>query len=993
MSRARPGRLAEGIALVALTVVTGLALWWVATGVHESGKGTGDVEGTSDTPRDGGSVSSTLDDPGSGASTGAGRREPSGAPPANSATTSLDESDAAFRATALLLDEASDVPLRRLRVHGRVVDEQGEPVAGTKVWLLPSDDNRRRLGITNYRFGNTLPWDSLAHTLSDAIGRFELTNVEVARASGDRPEVRADKPRGKTPTIIVEQAGFVTATETVPGSGWDVSMGELTLWTAGVVTGRVVDERDEPVPEAILRIPFTGPYDPESSPPWNLARSLADRRTDADGRFRIDTLKTGTYELQVHADRTRWTFQELTTTQGEQLDLGDIVLLDGALLGGRLVNEAGEGIPGATVRAIPSSRSDDSVRDGFDWIMLTMGSTYADRPGSYDRRASSDRDGRFAFDDLDPVPHDLFVRAERYEVMAFTDQATGRSDLQFVLAPEALIAIRVVDESTELPIVEASMSAARLIWANSYSDLPLEPALQVFTGPEAAERLGLEGMGQGLLVAGPAGFVANRITVSAPGRTSLHLDLPGLQAGEIHEQTVHLAEEVPDPLGGLSGVTLDASGDPLPHVELTAHPNYKLRVAQRTTTSDAQGRFAFEGMKPGSWYLNAKRAGYLPTTKAGMTLDADATLQDVEVHLEPGARLEGTVFTVEGTPARLHAVEIRFGKDKKPAHSVLTDASGHYRFDALRPGELRLSAHPGALEEIDVVRGELNSQDLQLQRPPKLSGTVRDAAGRPVAAKIYLYPHDKTSGTKSETTSDEQGAYLFEGLGPISGRLYANQVGARSAVLDVQLNWSDSEERDIEFGGGRVGGWVFRAGTTQAVAGVKVRATLQLDDTKTQLSPRPFWTIAKTVDQGRYDFDRLLPGRYELRVMRGDWVRKTPTPISLDIQDTPIQQDLLVEPCAQLIVYVSTQETDLGRKLNLQLTRLDKEDALRTTTIQPQGETTVESTPAGTWSYTVTRSKYSWRVEEDDPVYATGEVQLRSGEVTRETIVLVAPDE
>ena len=169
--------------------------------------------------------------------------------------------------------------------------------------------------------------------------------------------------------------------------------------------------------------------------------------------------------------------------------------------------------------------------------------------------------------------------------------------------------------------------------------------------------------------------------------------------------------------------------------------------------------------------------------------------------------------------------------------------------------------------------------------------------------------------------------------------------------------------------------------------------SLQIDETKTELSPRPFWTDTKTDDQGRYDFDRLLHGRYEVRVKRGDWVRKTPKPIHVDIQDIPIQHDLLVEPCAQLIVDVSTQETDVGRKLTLQLTRLDQEDALRTTSIKPQGETTIASTPAGSWSYTITRSEHSWRIDEDDPVYATGQVQLRSGEVTRETIVLVAPDD
>ncbi|HKA00595.1 MAG TPA: carboxypeptidase-like regulatory domain-containing protein, partial [Candidatus Solibacter sp.] len=123
-------------------------------------------------------------------------------------------------------------------------------------------------------------------------------------------------------------------------------------------------------------------------------------------------------------------------------------------------------------------------------------------------------------------------------------------------------------------------------------------------------------------------------------------------------------------------------------------PNVELRLAGRSTPSnattlstDASGKARFENLRPGAYFIEYVRDGYLDSKAAGSTYpaqikDADAKVE-VNMQLTPTARLSGRVLDENGRPMKGVIV-----------HSWLTesvtDEEGQFRLEALMPRQARL---------------------------------------------------------------------------------------------------------------------------------------------------------------------------------------------------------------------------------------------------------------------------------------------------------------
>jgi len=148
---------------------------------------------------------------------------------------------------------------------GRVVDEQGLPVAGAELTLTATDQD-------------TTPGPRLAFSaVSDAGGSFRLPHVSAGRF-----ELQAARP------------GFATAFVSgilIPESDPQADLGEVTLLPGAAIEGIVVDERDRPVQGAhVVLTPFGADGFPGEERVV-LSREPVD--TGADGRFRIADLPRG----------------------------------------------------------------------------------------------------------------------------------------------------------------------------------------------------------------------------------------------------------------------------------------------------------------------------------------------------------------------------------------------------------------------------------------------------------------------------------------------------------------------------------------------------------------------------------------------------------------------------------------------------------------------------------------------------------------------------
>jgi RNA polymerase sigma factor (sigma-70 family) len=260
---------------------------------------------------------------------------------------------------------------------GRVVDAAGAPLVGAEVKAI--DLTRTDLGT--------------AITAID--GGFVIAMLAGGRYSFEvRSAIGAPAPlawAGATPALVDVGGGH--------GRGGPI---ELRVEThAASIAGRVVDETDAPVADAIVRLgPIHG---------WTTAVPIT--RTDRDGAFRLTTLGDGPFSL------------------------------DAGIGGGPLaaVDDIAPGATGVVLRLIRPAAIEgtiDGIADARVWLQRTGGVDGAASVPDQRRTARADG-GRFAFDAVAPG---------HYTVLAVGGTATASAEV--TLAPGARAAVRLAAGDT-----------------------------------------------------------------------------------------------------------------------------------------------------------------------------------------------------------------------------------------------------------------------------------------------------------------------------------------------------------------------------------------------------------------------------------------------------------------------------------------------------------------------------------------------------------------
>jgi hypothetical protein len=164
-------------------------------------------------------------------------------------------------------------PATPVRLHGRVVDDAGRPVAEAAIGLSISLNDQAT--YEPWRFFDSrekLP-------MTDADGTFEIVNI----------------PRKSRVAVYINKAGYsgVWSDRVASEEPKDVELPELRLPPAtGELSGRVVDEQGRPVSDAAVSI-------------HDLARIVT--TTDAQGHFRLQKVPNKETFLRVRAESGEWT--------------------------------------------------------------------------------------------------------------------------------------------------------------------------------------------------------------------------------------------------------------------------------------------------------------------------------------------------------------------------------------------------------------------------------------------------------------------------------------------------------------------------------------------------------------------------------------------------------------------------------------------------------------------------------------------------------------
>jgi protocatechuate 3,4-dioxygenase beta subunit len=486
------------------------------------------------------------------------------------------------------------------------------------------------------------------------------------------------------------------------------------------------------------------------------------------------------------------------------------------------------------------------------------------------RTAVTGQDGAFYFDKLLGRPYQLVARAEAGVAGPVTATLTATSDPVILrLKPAAAVQVKVISAVDRSPISGATVELR---------DLEVQTATTDAGG--VAKLTNVVPGGYRLAAYGP-GYAKSHAWVRVPSGDVTATTTLQLRKGTAVSGLV----SAPDgsPVAGARVVYSGASD-----WAQQADPRHDAAV------SDDEGRFRFDALPPGSFRFVARHQAYAPGTSELVTLDGTSERGGVNIQLEAGATLTGTVENGDGEPmpsARVRVAVRTAGMRWEQPRQAYTDEAGAFTISGLpqRPIEV-VAVHEVAssdIAEVDLTGVDTESIELLLDLAGTISGVVEDSAGEPIeGAQVVAWP-DFTSrqgrrqarrnmrlrGWNNQLT-DAGGRFTITGLEEGEYGLRATPPGSTGGWRRMMMR----EETEAKTGDTDV------RIVLPADGGVKGRVELDSGD------PVTIFTIGAgfrggtpfTSEKGEFELRDLAPETYSFTIRGPDFDPKTVADIRVE---------------------------------------------------------------------------------------------------------------
>jgi hypothetical protein len=496
------------------------------------------------------------------------------------------------------------------------------------------------------------------------------------------------------------------------------------------ISGRVVAAASgTPIPYARLRV---------ADASWSI-------RSDIDGAFSLDVPRGATIRI------TKAGFAGVERTAASFATNTDVRMVRAAVLSGRITNEYGQPIVGATVTANAQS------------IRASATATTDDR-------------GEYRIGGLSPDKYRVGVQTAGESSLPDTDRLA-----RFEFAP---VPATVGDRAVGVVMFRPTTTT-------TYFPGTLDPSVaeDIALG-EAVERHDID----------------LQVSLSNASRQPL---LITTFAPPIVDN------RPPVPNGAtIRGVVMDSQSRPLPYAQVTldgiAFTDRAVDMGlvsasyYRTGLADERGSFEFTGLRPGRYTPRAAKAGYSQpfgrplAPPVGVSVAGPDEVHVTNVTLIPWGAISGRIRDEFGDPAqgltvRLLQTRYERGKRRLVAATVAartTDDFGEFRMFAVPPGEYFVSAtvdagasgptgyvrtfYPGVLSAGDArsVALELGSEaggiEFSLFATPtvSVSGTTLDASGKPTTQLRLSLISRSDHNAVVDAHIDTDGTFEFENVPP-----------------------------------------------------------------------------------------------------------------------------------------------------------------------------------------------------------------------------------
>ncbi len=700
-----------------------------------------------------------------------------------------------------------------LVIDGRVVDDLGQPLAGVEIEL--SRRKARRDGP---------PLRQFLRTRAD--GRFESDRLPAPEGLLDYIEVAIRHP------------GFLPLESGV--SQYRTEEGEylIELQRGVIVTGSVFDRQTgQAVAGAEVGL---GPFSAQGTvmtlnalSRLRLARKHTGR-TDGEGRFAVRS-PPGRHDLAVRAPEHAFRLlRGVEVAAVETLDLGAVYLEPGLVFWGRVVDETSRPIAGANISAIaqrtPDALGRDPMVDNGDAVRLT-----------------TDGEGLFSVPGLPSYARlDVTAAADGFAARTFRGLTPGSDPVEIRLGPGAVLTGRLTRGGEPVAGAFELFGTAN----RGFRDpLARDPGF-VTSGPIASdgffEVAHLAADRYRLLVQSIAGG-EKRAVVELDAGEVRRLDL------ELDARSGRVVGRVADRRIGVPGVTVRLS-------------------RELATTTDGDGRFAFDGVSAGTYLLEAD----LGNGEAVETRTVRVRGGETRVSLDFGRyEISGRALL----PRRARGagdVRLTFWSPARDESTSATVSAGRYFRVRLRSGEYVVGGRIGDLRAFTPknirVRGDAADVSLRLRLVPvgRIVGQVHGLADDELATLRVEAVNRELSSRAAAVNAD--GTFSIERVGEGAWTV-VGVVGSSSRRATRTVDVQAEEARvDLVFDRAHaVSGIVRLDGLPWSGAQVLVMPEGRREDARRQFTGHDGAFMFRDLDAGSY----LIAAGAEVKPLRveGDkWV-------------------------------------------------------------------------------------------------------------------------